>query len=81
MLTPIGNIHHHVLPKPGAIGRIVGIDFYNPREKWIVESYPLTDSPDYRYAIGVHTVNLRSLRNGQYTRISGFWFMEEGGES
>lgn len=37
-------------------------------------AYPLTDSPDYRYSIGIHTVYVRFLDNGEMQRFSGIWF-------
>lgn len=76
MLTPRGNYHHHKLPRPGAIGRL-DPSLGRPG-RWIVESFPLTDSPDPRYAYGIHTVTVRKLGNGQRAKVSGFWFTEEG---
>ena len=75
------NFHHSKLPKPGEIGYIVtGHDCYGSarypggRRKCIVESFPLTDSPDYRYSIGVHTVTVRFLDNQERARFSGAYF-------
>ena len=73
------NFHHSKLPEPGEIGYIIiGYDrFSSPRDlsgrrrKCIVESFPLTDSPDYRYSIGIHTVTVRFLDNQERRRCSG----------
>lgn len=70
------NTHHSKLPQPGAIGRINGLSTVNPRRKCIVSHYPLCDSADYRYSIGIHTVWVRFLDNGEFARFSGFWFEE-----
>ena len=68
------NIHHSKLPGTGAIGRIVGLSTVNPLRKCIVIAYPLTDSADYRYSIGIHTCFVKFLDNGEIQRFSGFWF-------
>jgi hypothetical protein len=68
------NTHHSKLPLPGAIGRIIGLSTVNARRKCIVSHYPLCDSADYRYSIGIHTVWVRFLDNGEFARFSGFWF-------
>jgi hypothetical protein len=70
------NIHRSKLPLPGAVGHIVGLRTVNPRRKCIVSHYPLCDSPDYHYSIGIHTVWVRFLDNGEVARFSGFWFEE-----
>lgn len=57
------------------VGRVHYLEGCHER-RCIVESYPLTDSPDYRYSIGVHTVTVRFLDNGERRRISGFYFAE-----
>ncbi len=44
------------------------------RRVCIVESFPLTDSPDYRYSIGIHTVTVRFLDNQERRRCSGVNF-------
>lgn len=88
MLTPIANIHHHVMPAPGSIGYITsGWDRYGHTLYWhgrkrkcIVESYRLTDNlpEDGIYlALGIHTCNVRFLDNGETDRFSGFWFTSE----
>ncbi|MGH2523660.1 MAG: hypothetical protein ACRDH2_14245 [Anaerolineales bacterium] len=76
MLTPRGN--HSRLPAPGALVRVVGLaaQGFAPRDRWRVESYPLTDSPDPRYAIGIHTVRLRRLADGREAQVSGFYCEE-----
>ena len=68
------NIHHSKLPLPGTIGHIVGLSTVNPRRKCIVSHYPLCDSADHRFSIGIHTVFVRFLDTGEIIRFSGFWF-------
>lgn len=68
------NYHHSTLPEPGAIGYIVGLRAAKFEGKWIVEAFPLTDSADYRYSLGIHTVYLRRLRDGRQCKVSGFYF-------
>lgn len=70
------NFHGSKLPRPGAIGYIVGLNTVNPRRKCIVSHYPLCDSADYRYAIGIHTVFVRFLNDLTICRFSGHWFVE-----
>jgi hypothetical protein len=70
------DIHRSKLPPPGAIGYIVGLRTVDPPRKCIVSHYPLCDSADYRYSIGIHTVWVRFLDNGEVARFSGFWFEE-----
>lgn len=78
MLTRITNIHRHKLPRPGAIVRLVGLERngYSPKQRWQVESFPLTDAADPRYSRGIHTVTLRALSNGRRVRVSGIWCEE-----
>lgn len=68
------NIHHSKLPKPGTIGHIVGLRTDNNHRKCIVVAYPLTDSADYRFSIGIHTIFVRFLHNGEIHRFSAVWF-------
>lgn len=70
------NFHHSKLPPPGAIGHIVGLSKANPHRKCIVSHYPLCDSVDYRYSIGIDTVFVRFPDNGEIARFSGIWFEE-----
>lgn len=82
MLTPIANRHRYPLPKPGAI---VVVNMHRGRlpfgyrlRKFIVESYPLADGaflPGARrpMSLGIHTVTLRALDNGERRRVSGHW--------
>ncbi len=70
------NIHWSKLPKPGEIGHIVGLRTVDSRRKCIVSHYLLCDSADYRYSVGIHTVWVRFLDNGEFVRFSGFWFWE-----
>src|SRR5687767_14888355 len=63
------NIHHSKLPQPGEIGFVQGLETDATR-KCIVSHYPLTDSPDYRYSIGILTVFVRFLDNGEIRRFS-----------
>lgn len=48
------NVHHLKLPKPGAVGRVVGLSTVNPRRKYIVVAYPLYDNAR-PHGIGIHT--------------------------
>jgi hypothetical protein len=50
------------------------VNTVNPRRKCIVVAYPLCDSANYRYCIGIHTVWVRFLDNQEFARLSGFWF-------
>lgn len=84
MLTSIANIHHSRLPKLGAVVRLPGLsrNGIDPKWRWIVESFPLSDAADQRYCRGIHTVNLRCLTFPAITRerpkrVSGFWCEEE----
>ena len=78
MLTPHRqNVHRSRLPDPGAIGHIVGLASVDSRRRCIVSHYPLTDSPDYHYSLGIHTVFVRFLDNGEIWRCSGIWFHAE----
>ena len=70
------NVHYSKLPKPGAIGHIVGLSSVNPHRKCIVVAFPLTDSPDYRYSLGIHTCWVKFLDNGDVHRFSSIWFQE-----
>lgn len=71
------NYHHTHMPALGAIVELTGLlKHSNPDDvggKWIVESFPLTDSPDYRHSVGIHTVNLRRLSDGRLKTVSAFW--------
>jgi hypothetical protein len=69
------NIQRSKLPKPGAIGRIVGLSTVNPRRKCIVSHCPLCDNV-LPYSRGIHTVFVKFLDNGEIARYSGFWFEE-----
>lgn len=83
MLTPLGNYHHSILPEPGALGyitngteRYTGKPLYWQGKKRLCQavSYRLTDSPDYRYSVGIHTVEVEFLDNRERARFSGFYF-------
>lgn len=78
MLSSRTNIHRSKLPRPGALGVIVGLHRHgiDPGRRCIVESFPVTDSADYRYSIGIHTCTVRFLDNGERRRVSGFYFEE-----
>ncbi len=69
------NFHHSKLPKPGAVGRIVGLSTVNSRRKCIVVAYPLYDNVR-PYSIGIHTCWVRFLDDGDIQRFSGIWFQE-----
>lgn len=87
MLTPVANIHRSKLPSPGAIV-VVRTRPLGPGHRYrrfIVESYPLCDSPvevsrtgePVRYSLGIHTVTLRALDNSERVRVAGHWCVEE----
>ncbi len=67
------NFHHSKLPKPGEIGRIVGLSTVNPCRKCIVIAYPLCDNV-HPYSIGIHTCWVQFLDNRDIQRFSGIWF-------
>ena len=69
------NFHCSKLPKPGAVGRIVGLSTVNPRRKCIVVAYPLCDNVQ-PYSIGIHTCWVRFLDDSNIQRFSGIWFEE-----
>ena len=69
------NIHHSKLPEPGTIGRIVGQSAVDARRKCIAVAYPLTDSPNYHYSVGIHTVFVRFLDDRSIRRVSGMRFV------
>jgi hypothetical protein len=69
------NFHRSKLPKPGAVGRIVGLSTVNPRRKCIVVAYPLCDNVR-PYSIGIHTCWVRFLDDSSIQRLSGIWFEE-----
>lgn len=85
MLTQRTNFHHSRLPK---IGAIVTADTNRPspfrdpcRRRWIVVAYPLNDNHTPNggpvYSIGIHTVILRALDNGEQKRVSGHYCEEQ----
>lgn len=69
------NVHHSKLPQSGAVGHIVGLSTVNPKRKCIVSHYPLCDNV-LPYSMGIHTVYVRFLDNGDIQRFSGIWFQE-----
>jgi hypothetical protein len=78
MLTSIGNVHRSKLPKRGEIVVVKTRELQQGHRyrRFIVESFPLSDSPDQRYSRGIHTVNLRALDNNALVRVSGFYCEE-----
>lgn len=58
------NFHHAKLPKPGAVGYVVGLSTVNPRRKCIVSHYMRCDNV-LPYRRSIHTV---------WVRFSAFWF-------
>lgn len=68
------NVHHATLPRPGELGHLLGLSTVDPRRRCLVSHYPLTDSPDYHYSVGIHTVFVRFLDNGEVRQCSGIWF-------
>lgn len=77
MLTTAGNYHHSVLPGLGAIVSVRTRDLApgHRYRRFIVESFPLYDNV-LPYSVGIHTVNLRALDNGEAVRVSGFYCEE-----
>lgn len=79
MLTTRGNFHHSKLPPIGAIVTVHVDRELMLRHRWRkfrVESYPLCDSAPWcghYYSLGIHTVNLIALDNGQRVRVSGHY--------
>jgi len=69
------NFHHSKLPKPGSVGRIVGLSTINPCRKCIVVAYPLCDNVR-PYSVGIHTAFVRFLDNNEIRHFSGIWFQE-----
>ncbi len=80
MLSQITNIHHHKLPPVGAIGHIVGLHAFDPKEKFQVTAYPLNDNVS-PWSMRIHTVFVMSLKYPKtpHRRISGFWFRDQEG--
>jgi hypothetical protein len=78
MLTARANVHRSKLPRPGAlvIVRMRPLAPGHRYRRFIVESFPLTDAADPRYARGIHTCTLRALDNGARYRIAGHWCEE-----
>lgn len=68
------NIHQSKLPKLGTVGHIVGLSTVGRQSKCIVVAYPLTDSVEYHFSMGIHTVFVRFLHNGEIRQLSGIWF-------
>ena len=77
MLTDRHNRHHSILPPPGAIVRVTGLENrgFNPKHKWRVLGFPLNDNTAPG-SYGIHTVLLQNLTTGQTKRISGFYCEE-----
>ncbi len=67
------NVHRSKLP-PGAVEHIVGLSTVDHRRKCLVSHYTLTDSTDYRFSIGIDTLFVRFLDNGEIARFSGYRF-------
>lgn len=69
------NVHHSKLPPLGAIVTVrtrplaPGHRF----RRYIVESFNLCDSADYRYSRGIHLVNLRALDRQERVTVAGHW--------
>lgn len=89
MLTTRTNFHHSKLPKLGAIVTIQDDRSRRAMElrsgltwrRFRVEAYPLNDNhkPDGGpvYSIGIHTVHLVALDNGQRVRVAGSLCVED----
>ena len=78
MLTSTANIHRHKLPSIGAIVIVKDRPLGPGRlyRRFIVESFPLSDSADQRFSRGIHTCTIRALDNDDRFRISGFYCEE-----
>lgn len=70
------NTHHSKLPKPGEIGRLLGLCMVDPRRRCMVSHYPLCDNI-LPYSRGIHTVWVRFLDNGELRLVSGIWFQPD----
>jgi nucleoside permease NupC len=71
------NFHHSKLPEIGTIARLPkeicnGLNGLDYRTKYRVISFPLCDNVR-PYSIGIHTCNIKSLKDGREHSISGFW--------
>lgn len=80
------NCHRSKLPRAGAIVTVPGLARgwrWNTRgevrrgglRRWIVVAFPLCDNTP-PYSIGIHTVWIRALDNGELRRVSGFYCRE-----
>lgn len=80
MLTTRTNIHRSKLPALGAIVTLPGLRYgrTNTRGPWltlrrfIVDAYPMCDNVR-PWSIGIHTVHLRALDNGERMQVAGHW--------
>jgi len=65
------NFHHSKLPKIGAIitVNIRPLKSNETARKFIVTSYPLNDSADPKYSLGIHTVNIEALDNRNESHV------------
>lgn len=79
MLTPIANVHHSRLPRPGAIVtvQIRPLQSGCRYRRFIVVAYPLSDAADQRYSCGIHTCIIQALDNGEQQRVAGHWCVED----
>lgn len=67
------NFHHSRLPAVGALVHVHADRCSRPGQRYrtfIVECYPLCDN-DYPYSLGIHTVHVRALDNGERRKVSG----------
>ncbi len=79
------NTHKTQIPAPGQIGYLTaGYDTYlgplyyqGKRQRYQITAYPLTDSADPRYSIGIHTIHARRLADGETIQISARHFRPE----
>jgi hypothetical protein len=72
------NFHHSRLPALGALVQIHADRCLRPGHRYrtfIVECYPLCDN-DHPYSLGIHTVYVRALDNGERHKVSGHFCVE-----
>ena len=85
MLNTRQNFHHSKLPALGEIvtawglGVRVNLRSLRPTlRRFIVEAFPLCDNVR-PWSLGIHTVHLSALDNGERVRVAGHWLETEEG--
>lgn len=73
------NIHRHKLPSLGAVVEVHLRPLMpgHHYQKYVVVAFPLTDSPDPRFSLGIHTCFIARIdRPHEVERVSGHWCVE-----